>query len=414
MEEIINTDNSLDLELSDEKNEIIQIAEELLCEVRNNIESNNAISVPIAQLATFGGGISSLIPSLNTVTQTTTLNTQGLGLYQLANYSIGDTLKIAKNGNFWGAMKTATGRSKLAQLQNAGSLSATTSTVMPINPATMMIAVTLLAIDKKLIKILETQKQIIGFLEREKKAEIEADIETLVKIVDEFKFNWDNEYFVSSNHKMVLDIQRTALKNMNAYEKEIDELIASKQFITVQNQVKAKLNKLQDKFNYYRLSLYTYSLSSLLEIMLSGNFIEEYISNIRDELFDLSTTYRVNFNKASILIEKMSDSSIETNLLKGFGTATKGAGDLIGAIPFVKEGSFDELLKSGGKEIEGNAEVIEEKYVQRFASISNPGITGITHLMEDMIRIHNHTSQIYFDDEKIYLLSNDKEKSING
>lgn len=394
------------MELSNEKSEVIQIAEEMLCDARKSIESNNAISVPIAQLAILGAGVSSLIPSLHTITQTTAINTQGLGLYQLANASIGDTLKIAQNGNFWGAFKTAAGKSKFAQLQEAGPLSLTTSTVMPIDPATVMMAAALFAIEKQLGEIAEMQKQILRFLEREKRAEIEADIETLVNIANKYKLNWDNDHFVTSNHKMVLDIQRTARKNMNAYQKEVAELTSSKQLITVQTQVKAKLNKMQDKFKYYKLSLYTYSLASLLEVMLSGNFKEEYISGIRNELFSLSTTYRGMFVKASICIEKISNSSVETNLLKGFGIATKGAGDLIGSIPFVKEGPIDEFLKDGGKAIRGNAREIVKKYVKEFASISNPGIAGITQQLDDMVRIYNHTSQIYFDEEKIYLLAN--------
>lgn len=389
--------------MTNESNEIIQIGEEMLSTARKNIESSNTISVPIAQLATLGAGVSSLIPSLHTVTQTATINTQGL--FRLANAGLGDTLKVAQNGNFWGAFKTATGKSKFAQLQAANPLTATSTTVMPINPATMMMAVALFSIEKQLGQIQEMQKQILVFLEREKKAEIEADVETLMNIVNKYKLNWDNENFITSNYKMVLDIQRTARKNMNAYQKEVSELIDSKHFITVHTQVKSKFNKLQDKFNYYRLSLYTYSLASLLEIMLGGNFKEEYISEIKNEITNLSAIYRDIFSKASLYIEKISDSSMETNLLKGVGIATKGVGDFIGSIPFVKEGQVDEFLQDGGKTIKGNAKEIETKCVKEFATLSNPGATGILQQMDTMISIYNHTSQIYFDDKKIYLLS---------
>ena len=37
-------------------------------------------------------------------------------LHTIANKVAGDTLKMAKNGNAWGAMKTATGGSKMVQL----------------------------------------------------------------------------------------------------------------------------------------------------------------------------------------------------------------------------------------------------------------------------------------------------------
>ena len=50
---------------------------------------------------------------------------------------------------------------------------------MPIDPATMMMAVTLFAIEQQLKGIEEIQKRILSFLEIEKESEIEADVETL-------------------------------------------------------------------------------------------------------------------------------------------------------------------------------------------------------------------------------------------
>lgn len=405
MEEVIKMDSSVGMELLNEKGGVVQVAENMLAEARTRIDSKNSISVPITELATLGAGVSSLIPSLRTITQTTLMNTEGQGLYRLASAVVGDSLKAAKNGNFWGALKTSAGKSKLAQLTEVGQVSETNTTVMPINPATMMMAVALFSIEKQLREITEIQKKILGFLEREKKAKIEADIETLVNMIDKYKFNWDNERFITNNHKLVLDIQRTARKNMNAYQKELAEITSSKQSFSIQSQVNSKLTKLKDKFNYYRLSLYTYSLASLLEVMLSGNFREEYISGIRNELTSLSSTYRTMFDEASICIEKLSSASLETNILKGVGSATKGVGNLIGSIPFLKEGTVDEFLQDGGKTLKGSAKKLEGKSVKEFSVNSNPGITGITSQMDDMIRIYNHTSEIYFDDEQIYLIA---------
>jgi hypothetical protein len=68
---------------------------------------------------------------------------------------VGDVLKVAKNGNFWGAFKTAEGTSKFAQLQVARPFSASTKTVIPIDPATIMMAVALFSIEQQLKKIAE-------------------------------------------------------------------------------------------------------------------------------------------------------------------------------------------------------------------------------------------------------------------
>lgn len=300
MAEMIKTPNS-ELAPPEEINEsaLIELSNGLLFDARAEIPEQKTLSVPLAQLATLGAGVSSLLPALRTVTQTTTMNTSGL--YQLANAAVGDTLKVAKNGNFWGAFKTANGTSKFAQLKSAGPLTATTQSVVAINPATIMMAAALFSIEQKLGEIGKMQRQIISFLEIEKESEMEADVEMLSSIISKYKTNWDNEHFVASNHKLVLDIQRTARKNMNGYQKKVAEALNAKKLVIAQNQINSALKNLQKKFKYYRLSLYTFSMASMMEIMLSGNFKEEYIRGIKEEIEKLSSEYRDLFGQCSIV-----------------------------------------------------------------------------------------------------------------
>lgn len=403
MSEIINLNPSDDIEDVRTEGDLIKITEGILLDARTDLNCKKSLSVPIAELATLGAGVSSLIPALNTVTQTFAVNTQGL--FQLANAGVGDVLKVAKNGNFWGAFKTAEGTSKFAQLQAAGPLSASTSTVMRINPATMMMAVALFSIEQQLGNIIEMEKQILSFLEVEKESEIEADMETLMNIITKYKLNWDNEHFVSNNHKMVLDIQRTARKNMNSYQKKANETLSKKQLIVAQAKVDSTLRDFKKKFKYYRLSLYTYSLASLIEIMLSGNFKEEYISGIKDELRSFSVAYRDLFEKCSIYLENISNAAFDTIVMKGVGTAGKSVGKFIGSLPVISKSSVDEFLQDEGAHLKSNAIEIKKKSVKEFAALSNPGIGIFTNKMDDMIHIYNHTTQICFDEYKIYLVA---------
>ena len=404
MGEIVNINHSNEVEVVRTENDLVELTAGMLLDARATIYNGKTLSVPITELSTLGAGVSSLIPALNTVTQTTTFATEGL--YQLANAGVGDVLKIAKNGNFWGAFKTADGASKFAQLQAAGPLSATTTTAAAINPAIMLMAVALFSIEKELGNIAEMEKQILSFLEVEKEAEIEADVETLMNIVTKYKLNWDNEHFVASNHKLVLDIQRTARKNMNAYQKKVNEVLKAKQFIVAQNKVNSTLADLEKKFKYYRLSLYTFSLASLMEIMLSANFKEEYISGIKDEIREMSQTYRDLFGECSVRLEKMGNSALEANVVKGLGTAGETIGKFIGNIPLVKKGPVDEFLQDKGAQLKSNAIVMEKKSVGAFAAIGNPGTAMLVEKMQDMVQIYNHTLQICFDKEKIYLVAN--------
>ena len=328
-------------------------------------------------------------------------------MYRAVNKAATDVFKMSKkDGTLWGAMKTATGKSKMAKFQEVGSMTATTEAVAAINPATMMMAVALFSIEQQLGNIIEMEKKILSFLEVEKESEIEADVETLSNIISKYKHGWDNEQFISSNHKLVIDIQRTARKHMASYQKKVRDLIKSKQLLTIQAKIKTTLNDLQKNFKYYRLSLFTFSMSSLIEIMLSGNFKEENILEIKNEIEKLSLVYREIYGECSLYLEGMEKSSVETNLLKGVGKAGKTVGKLIGNIPVIKDGKADEFLKESGEKAEDKAMSIEKEVIESFAEMSNPGTNLFTEKMNDLIQIYNHITDILFDDSNIYLIAN--------
>lgn len=388
----------------DESRDLMEITEGLLLDTKSSIENKKTMSVPIAELSALGAGVASLVPAFNTVTTTTTLATDGL--FTIANKVAGDTLKMAKNGNAWGAMKTATGGSKMVQLAEAGPLTATSQAVSAINPTTMMMAVALYSIEKQLGEIAETQKQILSFLEIKDEAGIEGDLETLTELINNYKHNWDNEIYVQNSHKMVMDIKRTARSNMLTSQKRVAELVASKKLVVGQGQVKSTLSEMEKRFKYYQLALYTYSLASMMEIMLGGNYKEEYITGIKDEIIKLSGNYRELFEKSSLYLEKLGRSAVEANVLKGIGTAGKAVGKFIGSIPLVKEGPVDEFLQDGGANLKKNAIGMEKQAVHQFAALNNSGTHIFVNKMEDMIQIYNHTERICFDDKQIYLVAN--------
>ena len=404
MGEIINLCNSnqeIDPDVMD--TDLVEIADGILFDTRANIAHKQVISMPIAELATLGAGVASLIPAFNTVTQTTTFNTEGL--YRLVNAGAGDVLKAAKNGNKWGAIKTADGASKMAQFQAVGGVSGTTTSTAAINPAIVLAAVALFCIEQKLESIDNACNQIRSFLELKKEAEIEADMQTLSSMISKYKYNWDNERETTNNHKLVLDIQRSARKYMNSYQKEVSELLRGKKLFVLHTKVNDTLNDLLRKFNYYRLSLYIYSMASFAEIILSGDYNEERILSAKTEIENMSMAYREIFGQCSIHLEKLSDSSLETSLLKGLGTASSAVGKLIENIPVIRNGPVDEFLQDSGKQMKKDAATIEQKVVGAFAAISNPGTAVFIEKMNDMIQIYGHTEEIYFDNKQIYLVA---------
>lgn len=385
--------------------ELTELTNGILTETRSYLpEKSKTISMPISALATLGAGVSSLNIPFRTITQN--LSFQDNELYRFVNKGIGDQLKISKkDGTFWGAIKSGDGTSKMGKLVAADNISITNTTKMPIDPTTAMMAVALYSIEKQLDDIAETSKKILNFLENEKESEIEADVETLSSLIAKYKYNWDNEHFVNSNHKLVLDIQRTAKKNMISYRKSIKDILNENHFFLSQSQVCNVLNDLLKKFRYYRLSLYSYSLSSLIEILLSGNFKEENIAESKSEIDKMAFSYREIYSECSSFLEKSSNSSIEKNLVSGLGNASKTFGGFIGNIPFIKESQVDGFLEKQGANLKNGAEKMPLEIVKSFNSISNPKISVFIDKMNDIIRIYNHTNEICFDKENIYLLT---------
>ena len=119
----------------------------------------------------------------------------------------------------------------------------------------------------------------------------------------------------------------------------------------------------------------------------------------------MSDSYKGLFDECSFKLEKMGKSALEANIVKGLGTAGKAMGKFIGSIPIVKDGSVDEFLLDKGDNLQKNAQSMEQKAVKTFETIGDPGTKVFVEKMEDIVQIYNHTEQICFDNEKIYLLA---------
>ena len=379
-------------------NNMSVITEAMLQDARNSrFPAQVSYSVPISQLATLGGAVAEIIPQLKTVAQVA--NANGAELYQLANAGAGDVLKAAKNGNFWAAFKTADGASKLAQLKPVNPAGVT-----KINPAMLLMAVALYSIEKELGNIADIQHKIVSFLQNEKEAEIEADVITLTEIITKYKYNWDNDRYIASNHKMICDLQRTSRKNMISFQKSVSDELSSKQFLVADSKIDITLKEMLKKFKYYRLSVYIFALSSLVEIMLSGNFLEDNIKSSIDEIEKNSKEYRSLFTQCSKHLEKLSRASIKGNLLNGVGSASDAVGKFIGSIPMVKDGQVDEFLIGQGKKIKKSVTKDRNNIIESFSKVKSPNTRALVEKLNDMIQIYNHTNEICCDNESVFLI----------
>lgn len=274
---------------------------------------------------------------------------------------------------------------------------------MGFNPATIMIAISLSEIEKEIIEIKSICNNILSFLENDKESEIEADVKTLIRVITEYKYNWQDEQYINNNHKLVMDIKRTGMKNINFYQKQIYENMKKKNIFMTNKTINYNQNELEKNFSYYRLSLYVYSFATFLEIMLLENFQKEYLLSKKEELETLSNEYINNYQEALKYVKKEANKSIQGNLLSSISSAGKAIGDLSEKIQVIKDKKIDTWFNKNSDNIKNISQNMKNNFSLKFEEMNNPNTKIFIDKIKFINDIYNNVKNIYFDNKKLYL-----------
>lgn len=381
-------------ELKANRLNLTQMNNYMLTDIRKENLSNNGYCFELTKLSKIAPIATPIASKMkNIIEQNPETDSK---LYRITNLGKNDSLKAMSDGKtFWGAIKKSDGTSTMAKLKQTSS-----KKVMALDPTIVMMSVALIGIEAELEKIEEWNKKILSFLEEEKESEIESDLEMLNRFIMDFRYNLGNEKYLVNNHKQVMDIKRTANKNMLFYKKQIkDDLLKNKLFTTnsVMNSI---INEIEKKFKYYRLSFYIYSFSSFMEILLLGNYQTDYLQSKRTELEELEEEYSNVFQHVLDYIKNNANKSLEGNVLLGIGGAGKAIGNLVEKAQ-VK--NVDTWLNEKGENLEQIGQNIKDSFANKFNEIKDSNSKTFRKQIEKIDCIYNKTKEIYFDKEKIYL-----------
>ena len=386
-------------------NEIVELTENMISELSMINSVENSVCLPIEKLSSLGEFVRKAFISFGLNSEIPV--SKGETLFRTINVDPADVLKKAKDGSYWGAIRKADGTSKMAKFAEISPFSV--KKAVTVNPALALMAATLRTLEKKLDKITKLSEQIVSFLENEKRSEIVADVQTLLNIISNYKYNWDNDMYLTNNHKMVLDIQRTARKNINFYQKTIDDLLSKKKTSATQKQTDALLNCYINAFQYLKMSLYTYSMASMLDVMISGNFYESYVQNKISEIQEISMNYRELFEKSSVFLEKQSAKTLSNNVLKGLGVASGTAGKVFSSIPVVKKGHVGKALINKSDVIKTSAQENDDKAVKLFAQYNNPQTNIFVEKLQEIKCIYK-SNEILITEDNVYFIENKQDE----
>ncbi len=356
------------------------------------IRLDQCLKISLSDMAALGTVFAQMVPSFQSITM------KGVG-YIPVNMRAGDMLKKAGEGLVYGSHVSADGASHMTKWVKAGP----TKAVMPLNPAIIMMAVILVNIEKKLDRIQVTQLEILSFLEQDKQAEQLGNLNVLMDSLKGYKYNWDNAQYRQNHHMKALDIKQMAEKNIIFYQEQIALEIKALSAIHLDQRVKDAVARLEKQFQNYRMALHLFAFSSFLEILLLGNFRDEYLNQEAERIRGYGEHYQIQLSKSGDMIKKFSSESVQTQIAAGLGNASKALGKLISSMPLVSKGPVDEWLQAGGEQLlKGNDEKAA-KALLHFAG--NAEIDG--DIFIDCIRnvgiISNHTTNMLFDGDALYL-----------
>lgn len=381
-------------ECNKENFNLIEMNNYMLSDVRKETLSNNTYSLSLSKLSKISPITVSTTNNIKTIMEQNP-KTSG-NLYRITNLEKNDSLKAMRDGKtFWGSIKKSDGSSTMAKLKEVNP-----NNVMALDPTVMMMSVALAGIEQELGEIKELSEKIYSFLEHEKESEIESDLEILNRSINDFRFNLEDEKYLINNHKQVMDIKRTANKNMLFYKKEINDDLSKDKLFTTYNSMNSIIEDIQKKFEYYRLSLYIYSFSTFMEILLLGNYKSDYLLNKKNEFDELDNEYSETFNNALKYVKKNANKSLEGNVLSGLGSAGKAIGNLAEK---VKIKNVNNWLNEKGDNLKQSGQKIKNDFATKFDDMKESKSRSFINQIEKVNCIYNKTKEIYFDKENIYL-----------
>ena len=185
--------------------------------------------IPLAGLASMGVAFVQLPEGTRTIVQTVTkkvatnetlfvdINPKGIQgfLWADANGTVGNIMQVSAQGK-----QVIAGRMRFKPVDGIP-MNETVSTVMPIDPMLMVVAIALMTIEQKLDGIQKSVEEVLQFLKFEKQSAQRGNLNMLSEIMEEYKNSCHNEQFCLSRLQVTLATKKDAHRDILFYQEQI-------------------------------------------------------------------------------------------------------------------------------------------------------------------------------------------------
>lgn len=374
------------------KNELLKAmsATELApLEVKNEISVQTYSKIPLSRLTALGTGFE---PVVSAIQQVTSHGQATSGFYKVTIPKGTHLAQFKEKSGFLGTAVGEHGIVGQAQLNP-----------LLCDPTMLLVAAALANIDKKLDAIQEVQQEMLNFLTQKEKSALKADLNFLMDIQNNYKYNWNSEKYKAANHAKVLDIRQEAARQIDFYQEQIKKQLGKKALLHSDHDVQKMLEKVQGEFKEYQLALYIYGFAYFLEVVLQENYEKAYLSAIAKRIDEMAFQYREFYSLAYSQIENLSKSSLQAHLFGGLSAINKGAGTAIAKIPGINKSQIDETLIEAGERIGAyknrRVQTTMQQLLERQSSCVRPFIDNINAVN----RLYNEPVTLIFNHDTLYL-----------
>lgn len=363
------------------------------------IDTKQYTKFPLSELSALGIGFSNLFESTRTITQNINID----GLYRCTLPNGAARLAQAKDGTGYlgiafNEKNKLVGHARWNKQDNI-----TQVTTMPYNPTMLFMGAALISIDKKLDSIQETQQEIIKFLELKEKSNLKGNLDTLYDVLNNYRYNWNNEKYKTNKHILVQSIRQDAFKSIDFHQNQINEKLNKQSLLHSNQSVKNKIKKIYSEFKDYQLALYIFSFASFIEIMLLGNFNSEYLNSISSQIEALSLKYRELYTKCYNIIEGYTNTSMESHLIKGLSGISKISGELISKVPVVSKSEIDETLIETSERLGKFESNKMNKILKDFSEVRSSQVRVFIDNINKLNELYNKPLEFLIDKEYVYI-----------
>lgn len=377
------------------KNELLKAmsATELApLEVKNEISVQTYSKIPLSRLTALGTGFE---PVVSAIQQVTSHGQATSGFYKVTIPKGTHLAQFKEKSGFLGTAVGEHGIVGQAQLNP-----------LLCDPTMLLVAAALANIDKKLDAIQEVQQEMLDFLTQKEKSALKADLNFLMDIQNNYKYNWNSEKYKAANHAKVLDIRQEAARQIDFYQEQIKKQLGKKALLHSDHDVQKMLEKVQGEFKEYQLALYIYGFAYFLEVVLQENYEKAYLSAIAKRIDEMAFQYREFYSLAYSQIENLSKSSLQAHLFGGLSAINKGAGTAIAKIPGINKSQIDETLIEAGERIGAyknrRVQTTMQQLLERQSSCVRPFIDNIDNI-NAVNRLYNEPVTLIFNHDTLYL-----------